>query len=68
MKRECLKKDIDMIGKLKQADEKINEQEKEIQTLQTKLSMAKQESNHLLIKKENEFKVMIYKDIKKFIN
>lgn len=59
MKRECLKKDMNMIGKLKQADEKINDQKEEIQTLQTKILKAKQESDHLLIKKENEFKVRI---------
>ncbi|XP_065928739.1 uncharacterized protein MCAP_0864-like [Magallana gigas] len=58
MKRECLKKDMNIIGKLKQADEKINEQEEEIKTLQTKLSNAKKESDHLLINKENEFKAM----------
>lgn len=67
MKRECLKKDMNIIGKLKQADEKIHEQEEEIKTLQTKLSNAKTESDHLLINKENEFKVMIHKDNKKFI-
>lgn len=63
MKRECLKKDMNMIGKLKQADEKINEQKKEIQTLQTKILKAKQESDHLLIKKENEFKVRITRNL-----
>lgn len=63
MKRECLKKDMNMIGKLKQADEKINDQKEEIQTLQTKILKAKQESDHLLIKKENEFKVRITRDL-----
>lgn len=63
MKRECLKKDMNMIGKLKQADEKINEQKEEIQTLQTKILKAKQESDHLLIKKENEFKVRITRNL-----
>lgn len=60
-------KDMNIIGKLKQADENINEQEEEIKTLHTKLSNAKKESDHLLIYKENEFKGMIYKDNKKFI-
>lgn len=63
MKRECLKKDMNMIGKLKQADEKINDQKEEIQTLQTKILKAKQESDHLLIKKENEFKVRITRNL-----
>lgn len=63
MKRECLKKDMNMIGKLKQADEKINDQKEEIQTLQTKIFKAKQESDHLLIKKENEFKVRITRNL-----
>lgn len=63
MKRECLKKDMNMIGKLKQADEKIDDQKEEIQTLQTKILKAKQESDHLLIKKENEFKVRITRNL-----
>lgn len=63
MKRECLKKDMNMIGKLKQADEKINDQKEEIQTLQTKILKEKQESDHLLIKKENEFKVRITRNL-----
>lgn len=63
MKRECLKKDMNMIGKLKQADEKINDQKEEIQTLQIKILKAKQESDHLLIKKENEFKVRITRNL-----
>lgn len=63
MKRECLKKDMNMIGKLKQADEKINDQKEDIQTLQTKILKAKQESDHLLIKKENEFKVRITRNL-----
>lgn len=42
---------------------KINDQKEEIQTLQTKILKAKQESDHLLIKKENEFKVRITRNL-----
>lgn len=44
---------------VQQATTKLNDQEEEIKTLQTKLSTAKQESDQLMDKKENELKVNI---------
>lgn len=48
---------MNLVEKLKQAATKINNQEEEIKKLQTKLLTAKQESDHLMDKKENELKV-----------
>lgn len=56
METECLEHTVDLI---QQATTKLNDQEEEIKTLQTKLSTAKQESDQLMNKKENELKVNI---------
>lgn len=56
METECLEHTVDLI---QQATTKLNDQEEEIKTLQTKLSTAKQESDQLMDKKENELKVNI---------
>lgn len=59
METECLEHTVDLVHKLQQATTKLNDQEEEIKTLQTKLSTAKQESDKLMDKKENELKVNI---------
>lgn len=56
METECLEHTVDLI---QQATTKLNDQEEEIKTLQTKLLTAKQESDQLIDKKENELKVKI---------
>lgn len=56
METECLEHTVDLV---QQATTKLNDQEEEIKTLQTKLSTAKQESDQLIDKKENELKVKI---------
>lgn len=50
---------VDLVQKLQQATTKINDQEEKTKTLQTKLLTAKQESDQLIDKKENELKVKI---------
>lgn len=50
---------VDLVQKLQQATTKINDQEEKIKTLHTKLLTAKQESDQLIDKKENELKVKI---------
>lgn len=50
---------VDLVQKLQQATTKINDQDEKIKTLQTKLLTAKQESDQLIDKKENELKVKI---------
>lgn len=57
METECSEHIMNLVEKLKQAATKINNQEEEIKKLQTKLLTAKQESDHLMDKKENELKV-----------
>lgn len=59
METECLEHTVDLVHKLQQATTKLNDQEEEIKTLQTKLSTAKHESDQLMDKKENELKVNI---------
>lgn len=56
METECLEHTVDLV---QQATTKLNDQEEEIKTLQTKLLTAKQESDQLIDKKENELKVKI---------
>nr|XP_034310091.1 heat shock 70 kDa protein 12A-like isoform X2 [Crassostrea gigas] len=57
---ECLEHTVDLVHKLQQATTKLNDQEEEIKTLQTKLSTAKQESDQLMDKKENELKAKLW--------
>lgn len=57
METGCSEHIMNLVEKLKQAATKINNQEEEIKKLQTKLLTAKQESDHLMDKKENELKV-----------
>lgn len=50
---------VDLVQNIQQATTTINDQEEKIKTLQTKLLTAKQESDQLIDKKENELKVKI---------
>lgn len=68
MESECLKKTMYLLEKLKQADEKIHEQEEELKNLQTNSLKTKQKSDQLLNKKEEEFRVRIHTDYKKHVN